>query len=528
MENEKKEKNLKPLYIVGIILLIAVVGLVGYLLGKSGKQDTAPVSGSSEAVAEKSSEASETKTSSEAVKPSKEESSETGKESEESEASLAPVKEREEGELATPANSGALAVKGTQLVDQNGNPVQLRGISTHGIAWFPSFVDQNAFREFRENWNVNVMRLAMYTAEYAGYCEGGNQEDLKNIIYRGVQYATDNDMYVIIDWHILHDLTPKKYMDEAEDFFETMSSKYKDYNNVIYEICNEPNGGTTWKEIKEYAEVIIPIIRANDPDAIIIVGTPNWSQRVDEAAADPIKGYDNIMYTLHFYAGTHKDDLRKTMKKAIEDGLPVFVSEFGICDASGNGALDKTSAQKWIDLMDEYGVSYVCWALANKDESAALIKSSVTKTSGFTANDLSESGKWLYETLTGEHLSTVGDKKSDSDTAKEPEKSEETFKSSGLEGTATVNTSWGSGSETFYQYNLELTNPGDSKVKDWAIDIHFSDNIELDSGWNGTYTVNGNTLHIINADHNGTIKAGATLKDMGFIIKGPEGLKIVD
>ena len=267
------------------------------------------------------------------------------------------IKDTLSSDLAVPSRCGALSVNGTQLVDQNGNPVQLRGISTHGLSWFPNFVDQNAFRQFREEWNVNVMRLAMYTHENGGYCTDGNKENLKNIIYRGVQYATDNDMYVIIDWHVLQEQNPNVYKEEAKKFFSEMSEKYKDYNNVIYEICNEPNGGVGWSEVKSYAEEIIPIIRANDEKAIILVGTPNWSQRVDEAANDPITGYDNIMYTLHFYAATHKDDLRNTMVNAINAGLPVFVSEYGICDASGNGGLDKDSAQKWVDTMNSYGVS---------------------------------------------------------------------------------------------------------------------------------------------------------------------------
>ena len=168
---------------------------------------------------------------------------------------------------------------GTQLVDENGNPVQLKGISTHGIGWFPTYVDQNAFRQFRNEWNVNVMRLAMYTHENSGYCTDGNKEDLKNIVKRGVQYATDNDMYVIIDWHVLNENSPLVYEDEAKKFFEEMAKTYADQNNVLYEICNEPCGGTSWSDVKKYAEDIIPIIRKYDDDAIIIVGTPNWSQR---------------------------------------------------------------------------------------------------------------------------------------------------------------------------------------------------------------------------------------------------------
>jgi endoglucanase len=305
------------------------------------------------------------------------------------------------GTLATPSNSGALQVIGTQLCSQSGSAVQLRGVSTHGLAWFPNYVNSALFKEFRESWNVNVIRLAMYTAEYGGYCTGGNQAELKSLVKRGVEYATENDMYVIIDWHVLNDQTPNTYISEAKSFFAEMSGEYASYSNVLYEICNEPNGGTSWSDIKNYANEIIPIIKNNDADAVIIVGTPNWSQYVNQAAADPITGYDNIMYALHFYAATHKSDLRQTMTNAINQGLPVFVSEYGICDASGNGAIDETEANAWISTMDSLGVSYVAWNISNKAETSAIISSACSKTSGLTTDDLSASGKWLYEMLTG-------------------------------------------------------------------------------------------------------------------------------
>lgn len=137
-------------------------------------------------------------------------------------------------------------------------------------------------------------------------CSGGDQEQLKALVRCGVEHATRQDLYVILDWHILSDGNPQIYKEDAKAFFQEMSREYAGYPNVLYEICNEPNGGTGWQEIKSYAQEVIGVIRANDPDAVILVGTPNWSQYVDQAAADPIQGYDNLMYTLHFYAATHR------------------------------------------------------------------------------------------------------------------------------------------------------------------------------------------------------------------------------
>lgn len=303
------------------------------------------------------------------------------------------------GGTAITTYQGKLSVNGTNLVDQNNNIVQLRGISTHGIAWYPDYVNYDSFKTLRDEFGANVIRLAMYTGENGGYCTGGNQQELKKLVENGVKYATDLSMYVIIDWHILSDNNPNTNKDAAKAFFEEMSKKYADYDNVLYEICNEPNGGTSWADVKKYAEEIIPVIRKNDKDGIILVGTPTWSQDVDKALADPITGYDNIMYVLHFYAATHKDDLRNKMIKAIDGGLPVFISEFSICDASGNGGIDYDSAKKWLDVINQYHISYVGWNLSNKNESSAILKPSCTKTSGYTMDDLSDTGKWLVESF---------------------------------------------------------------------------------------------------------------------------------
>lgn len=298
------------------------------------------------------------------------------------------------------ASAGRLHVKGTKLVDKKGHEVQLRGVSTHGLSWYPQYVNDKCFAKLHDKWGANVVRLAMYTEEYNGYCSGDakNRSDLKKLIKKGVKLAKKHKMYVIVDWHILSDGNPNSHKKEAKAFFREMSREFKGYNNVIYEICNEPNNGTSWKEIKSYAKSVISTIRKNDKKAVIVVGTPSWSQDVDQAAADPIKG-DNIMYALHFYAATHKTDLRNKMTAAINKGLPVFVTEYGICDASGNGAIDKKEADRWVQTMDEYGVSYIAWNLSNKQESSSIIKSSCPKVSGFKKSELSDEGRWLYHLL---------------------------------------------------------------------------------------------------------------------------------
>lgn len=294
------------------------------------------------------------------------------------------------------AAHGQLSVKGTQLVDKNGKGYQLRGMSTHGITWFPDFINENAFRTLRDDWNTNVVRLAMYVDEWGnGQCYMKNKDGSRQLLEKGVDICIKLGMYVIIDWHVLNPGDPTAYTDEAIEFFKYMSKKYADYPNIIYEIVNEPNGNADWSGcIKPYAEKVIPVIRKNDKDAVIIVGTPTWSQDIDKALADPLK-YDNIMYALHFYAATHTDWLRERAEKCINGGLPIFVSEFGCCDASGNGANDFNQSEKWLKLLDKYGVSYCNWNLANKNESSSCFRESAKADGNWKDSDYSEGGAWI-------------------------------------------------------------------------------------------------------------------------------------
>ena len=415
-----------------------------------------------------------------------------------------------------PTEVTALHVEGTQLVNEDGDAVQLRGISTHGLAWYPEYVNEDLFRELHDEWDANVVRLALYTAESGGWCTDGDQDELHEVVERGVEAAVDCGLYAIIDWHILSDGDPNTYVDEACEFFDEMSAEYADTPNVVYEICNEPNGTTTWNDVKEYAETVIPVIRANAPDAVILVGTPNWSQYVDQAAEDPIEDYDDIMYTLHFYAATHTDDLRQTLRDAVEGGLPVFVSEYGICDASGSGDIDEGSAAEWVELMDELGVGYVAWNLSNKDETSAIIESSCTKTSGLDADDLSESGLWVHDTLSGEDWAGSAEDDDEDTDADDGEASD------GLTCTWAQGSTWESEGSQYALFALTVENGTDEAVTGWTATVTFAQEVELSDSWNGSYTVAGNTLTVENASYNGEVEAGGSTVDIGFIVYADE------
>lgn len=290
-----------------------------------------------------------------------------------------------------------LHIKGAKLLDEQNHPRQLRGVSTHGIAWFPQYVNAELFGNLKREWGINTVRLAMYTGEEGGYTTNGNKEELRKLVHQGVDAAIKQDLYVIVDWHTLSDNNPLTSVDEAKRFFDEMSHDYAGKPNVIYEICNEPNGGTTWAQVKQYAEQIIPVIRANDKNALILVGTPNWCQNIGEAEADPITGAGNLMYTMHFYAAEHHEELRNAMVSAVESGFPVFVSEFGLTQASGDGAIDTASAQAWLNAMDEHDISYVIWNLSNKNEGSALFVTGETRNP--QTSDLSAEAKWYRDYL---------------------------------------------------------------------------------------------------------------------------------
>ena len=289
--------------------------------------------------------------------------------------------------------NGKLKVNGTKLVNQFNEKIILKGISSHGIQWYNDFINKDSIKILKNEWNTNVFRLAMYTEEN-GYIT--NKKIYSDLI-KDIDLLISEDMYVIIDWHILSDGNPNKHKSDAIEFFDKVSKKYANKPNIIYEICNEPNN-TSWSEIKLYATDVIKIIRNNTKDSIIIVGTNNWDQDVLDPINDRIED-DNVMYALHFYSGTHKEFLRERAKKALDNNLPLFVSEWGTSKADGSNGTYLEEAKKWMDFMEQNDLSWCNWSLTDKNESSAILKPGSSKTN-FTDDDLSESGSFIKSVLT--------------------------------------------------------------------------------------------------------------------------------
>jgi endoglucanase len=280
---------------------------------------------------------------------------------------------------------GALKVSGTKLVDKEGKPVVLRGMSFGWHNLWPRVYNAGAVKWLKDDWKCTVVRASMgIELNDSGYLKSPGSSAAK--IKAVVDAAIKEDIYVIIDWHD-HNI----HLKEAQTFFAEMAALYGKYPHVIYEIFNEPDY-ETWPEVKSYSEEVIKTIRAIDPDNIILAGSPRWDQDIHLPAADPIQGVDNLMYTVHFYAATHKQWLRDRTDEAISKGLPVFISECAGMEATGDGPLNHEEWQKWIDWMEARGLSWITWSVSDKDETCSVLKKSAASGGNWKESDLKESG----------------------------------------------------------------------------------------------------------------------------------------
>ncbi len=292
-----------------------------------------------------------------------------------------------------PANSpvalnGKLKVSGTQLVNECGNPIQLRGMSTHGPQWFRNCYSESSLDVLVKDWGISIFRLAMYVEEQ-GYIT--NPSGWRQWIDSYVDYCGQRGIYCLIDWHVLNPGNPNAHKDDAIEFWKYMSQKHGQKAHVLYEICNEPNG-VGWSDVKNYATDVVKAIRDNNDNTVIIIGTPTWSQDVDIASSDKVNG-TNIMYTLHFYAGSHRGELRSKAQSALNNNAPIFVTEFGTSHASGDANYSPDETKTWISWLNERKISWVCWSFSDKGEvSATLVPGSCNSRNW---SNLSECGQLI-------------------------------------------------------------------------------------------------------------------------------------
>jgi endoglucanase len=280
---------------------------------------------------------------------------------------------------------GKLSVVGNQIVDKNGEPVQLRGMSLFWSQWQGKYYNASAVKWLVDDWKVNIIRIAM-AVDHEGYAENPKEEMKK--VTTVIDAAISSGIYVIVDFHV-HE--GEKFLEQSKTFFATIGQKYGSYPNVIYEPWNEPVHQSWSDVIKPYHEAVIKTIRQYDPDNLVVCGTRTWSQDVDEASMDPIKG-TNIAYTLHFYAATHRQELRDKASVALKNGIALMVTEYGTCEASGNGIIDEKETQAWWSFLDQNKISHCNWALSDKKESASALSPNASPSGGWRSDDITTSG----------------------------------------------------------------------------------------------------------------------------------------
>jgi len=293
---------------------------------------------------------------------------------------------------------GDLRISGKHIVDKNGAVTSLAGPSFFwsNTGWGQErFYTRGAVNTFAKDWKAGIVRVAVGAQN-----DGSILKDRRGNLKRAqtvIEAAIDNGLYVIVDWHSHQ---AERDLKEAQAFFTHMAKRYGHTPNIIYEIYNEPLDTTDWKRtIKPYAEVMIKTIRQIDPDNLIIVGTQSWATEVDKAADNPIRGQKNILYSLHFYAATHKEFVRDKAQYAINKGLPLIISEWGSVTYSGDGFIDIDSSIEWMKFAKKNGLTHLNWAVSDKDESASMLKPGASSNGGWREQDLTISGRLAREIM---------------------------------------------------------------------------------------------------------------------------------
>jgi endoglucanase len=287
---------------------------------------------------------------------------------------------------------GALKVVGNRVVDKAGTPVSLAGMSLFWPCWGgEKYQNKDVVNWLVSDWKCNLVRVPVGVEPKGGYLD--NPVAAKAMVREAVDAAIAHGVYVIIDWHDHH---AQKHLKPSKAFFEEMAKAYGDTPNVLFEIYNEPVD-VAWSKVKAYSESVIPVIRKYSQN-LIIVGTPQWSQNVDQAADDPPEG-TNLAYSLHFYAGTHEQWLRDKGDYAMKKGKALFVSEWGTTHADGGGHKDrkvyKEASEVWLKWMEQNQISWANWSIVDKDEASAALVPGASPKGGWTESALTDSGRWV-------------------------------------------------------------------------------------------------------------------------------------
>ncbi|MBN1759336.1 MAG: glycoside hydrolase family 5 protein [Chitinispirillaceae bacterium] len=289
---------------------------------------------------------------------------------------------------------GQLKVQGNRIVNKNGQPVTLHGMSMYPWAQQGlQFYNATAIRRLVQEWKCTVIRIPILPNSVSSQT---------NLVKTVVDACIANGIYAIIDWHSMGNANATN----CANFMKSMATQYGNTPNVMYEPWNEPVK-ENWPTIKSYMETVIAAIRSIDPDNIIICGTPQWDQSPHLAAENPITSSTNIAYTMHFYSATHKQWLRDNTEKALNKGIAIFATEYGLCESTGNGKLDVDETKKYWEFMDANGIGCTNWSVCAISETSAAFNPGTSSTN-WTDGNLKPSGRAVKEYIISKYEVPVG------------------------------------------------------------------------------------------------------------------------
>jgi endoglucanase len=283
------------------------------------------------------------------------------------------------GQLQTKVISG----KG-YICDQNGNPVQMRGMSMYcwANAGGYSYYTAGCIEHLYSDWRCHIIRLPYMT-------NGSIPMTMYNAV---IQTCIDSGMYVILDWHAGQG--NQSATAAAGAFFTTMANQWGKYPNILYEPWNEPSSIQWTGGIKPYMESLIKVIRAIDSKNIIICGNPNWDQEPQLAAADPITDATNIAYSMHFYSGSHPvGSYGPGITTAMSKGCPIFITEYGACNTGTT--LAEPACTAWYTFLDQNQIGSTCWAVEYLDQCLSIFTKSASYTGPWPASVISGYGTFI-------------------------------------------------------------------------------------------------------------------------------------
>jgi endoglucanase len=289
-----------------------------------------------------------------------------------------------------------LHVADGKILNSNGQAPQLRGISLSWSIWGGrKYYNPEVVNWLKDDFHINLLRVSMAVEPDSGYLKDPVGQE--KLVTEVIDAAIRRGLYVLVDWHDHH---ANKNLAQSKAFFGKMSKRYAGKPNVIYEIWNEPER-VEWSIIKSYAEQVIAEIRKNDQENLIVVGSPAWDQDVDVTAKDPIQNQRNIAYSFHFYASDpgHQDRLMGKADEALKLKLPLFVTEWGVGEANGDGEFNLEKTYKWLQWMERNQLSWANWNITDKKETTAILNPGAAVKGKWTASDLTPAGAYIREQL---------------------------------------------------------------------------------------------------------------------------------